>query len=483
MKNNIKSFPKNFFWGGATSANQVEGGWNVNGKGANLADAMVAGSHTVPRRITLDIDESKYFYPSHKASDFYHRFREDIALMAEMGMQMYRMSISWARIYPNGNETEPNEAGLRFYDEVFAELKKYNIEPLVTIYHNEMPLNLVTETNGWVSRKSIDYYMNFAETIMRRYKDTVKYWIPFNEINDLTTPVGNWNHGGIKNPGTENFSNQIDDENKRYAALHNQFVASARCILLGKEINPEFQFGSMICHITVYPLTPHPDDILATQKEDQLRNCFSGDVQMKGEYPYFIKRYFEKNNITFETATEDFELLKKGCCDFYSLSYYMTNCVTVRKDVDQVSGNIMGGAKNPYLKATEWNWQIDPVGLRYTLNKVYDRYQTPIMVTENGIGARDTLENGQIHDDYRISYIKDHLQQMRLAIDDGVDLIGYTPWTAIDVVSCSTGEMSKRYGFIYVDADDNGNGSYNRYRKKSFFWYQRVIQCNGENLD
>ena len=478
----IKGFPNNFLWGGATAANQVEGAWNTDGKGPNLADAMVAGSNTIPRKITLEIDESKYYYPSHKAVDYYHHYKEDIALMAEMGLKIYRMSISWARIFPKGTEEEPNEEGLKFYDEIFKELRKYSIEPLVTIYHNEMPLNLVTAINGWADRKCIDYYVKFAEVIMNRYKDYVKYWIPINEINDLTTNVGNWNHGGILNEGTETFQDQKDDPNKRFAALHNQFVASAKTVMIGKKINPEFQFGTMICHITVYPLTCHPEDILLTQQEDQLRNRFSGDVQMKGKYPYYMKRYFERNNIHFEVQTEDEQILLEGHCDFYTFSYYMTNCITRQTDVAQVSGNIMGGAKNPYLKATEWNWQIDPVGLRYTLNHIYDRYNVPIMITENGLGAKDILEDGKIHDDYRIEYYREHIKQMKLAIDDGVDLIGYTPWTAIDVISCSTGEMAKRYGFIYVDADDEGHGTYQRYKKDSFYWYQKVIATNGEDL-
>ena len=478
----IKGFPNNFLWGGATAANQVEGAWNTDGKGPNLADAMVAGSNTIPRKITLEIDESKYYYPSHKAVDYYHHYKEDIALMAEMGLKIYRMSISWARIFPKGTEEEPNEEGLKFYDEIFKELRKYSIEPLVTIYHNEMPLNLVTAINGWADRKCIDYYVKFAEVIMNRYKDYVKYWIPINEINDLTTNVGNWNHGGILNEGTETFQDQKDDPNKRFAALHNQFVASAKTVMIGKKINPEFQFGTMICHITVYPLTCHPEDILLTQQEDQLRNRFSGDVQMKGKYPYYMKRYFERNNIHFEVQPEDEQILLEGHCDFYTFSYYMTNCITRQTDVAQVSGNIMGGAKNPYLKATEWNWQIDPVGLRYTLNHIYDRYNVPIMITENGLGAKDILEDGKIHDDYRIEYYREHIKQMKLAIDDGVDLIGYTPWTAIDVISCSTGEMAKRYGFIYVDADDEGHGTYQRYKKDSFYWYQKVIATNGEDL-
>ena len=479
----MSKFPENFLWGAATAANQVEGAWNLNGKGANLADAMVAGSHKNPRRITLDINEDKYYYPSHKAVEGYSHYKEDIKLFSELGLKVYRMSISWARIYPMGDEETPNEEGLNYYTEVFEELKKYNIQPLVTIFHNEMPLNLV-KIGGWSNRKLIDYYVKFATTIMERYKDYVKYWIPVNEINDLTTGVGNWNHGGILNEGTEYFQDQKDDPNKRYQALHNQFVASAKTVLLGKQINPDFRFGTMICHITVYPLTPNPEDILLTQQEDQLRNRFSADVQIKGRYPYYMKKYFRDNNIVFECTDEDIEYIKNGPCDFYTFSYYMSNCITTNKDAAQVSGNIMGGAKNPYLKATEWDWQIDPVGLRYTLNHIYDRYKVPIMITENGLGARDVLtDDNQIHDDYRIEYYREHIKQMALAIDDGVELVGYTPWTAIDVISCSTGEMSKRYGFIYVDADDCGNGSYNRYKKDSFYWYQRCIKSNGDILD
>ena len=393
-----------------------------------------------------------------------------------MGFKVYRMSINWPRIFPKGTETEPNEAGLQFYDKVFAELKKYGIEPLVTLYHNEMPLNMVTAM--------VDCYLRFAEVLFRRYKDVVKYWIPFNEINDLTTAVGNWNHGGILNHGTEDFSHQVDDPDKRYAALHNQFVASAKAVLLGRQINPEFRFGTMICHITVYPLTCRPEDVLLTQQEDQLRNCMSGDVQCKGVYPYYAKRYFERNHIHFDVEPGDEELLRRGTVDFYSFSYYMTNCVTAQKDAAQVSGNIMGGAKNPYLKATEWNWQIDPVGLRYTLNELYNRYQIPLMVVENGLGAFDKQEaDGSIHDPYRIDYLRAHIQQMKKAVEeDGVDLMGYTPWGCIDLVSASTGEMAKRYGFIYVDADDHGNGTFKRYKKDSFAWYKKVIASNGEEL-
>ena len=478
----LKPFPQDFLWGAASAANQCEGAWNVEGKGVSISDVMTSGTHKSPRRITPTIDESKYFYPSHEAVDFYHRYKEDIALCAEMGFKIFRMSINWTRIFPQGNETVPNEAGLALYDKVFAELKKYNIEPLVTIYHNENPFYLTGLCNGWQDRRCIDYYMNFCQVLFERYKDVVKYWIPFNEINCLTTKLGNWNHAGILHPGTEFFTDQVDEPSARFAALHHQFVASARAVKLGKSINPNFRFGTMICHITVYPLTCDPEDILLTQQEDMLRNCFSGDVQVKGIYPYYIRRYFERNGISFEITQQDLQDIKEGTVDFYSFSYYMSNCITGQKNAAQVSGNVMGGAKNPYLKATEWDWQIDPKGLRYTLNRVYDRYQVPIMVTENGLGARDVVEDGKIHDDYRIDYLRQHIEQMRLAIDDGVDLIGYTPWSTMDLVSVSTGEMAKRYGFIYVDRDDAGNGTQNRLKKDSFYWYQKVISSNGENL-
>ena len=478
----LKPFPQDFLWGAASAANQCEGAWNVEGKGVSISDVMTSGTHKSPRRITPTIDESKYFYPSHEAVDFYHRYKEDIALCAEMGFKIFRMSINWTRIFPQGNETVPNEAGLAFYDKVFAELKKYNIEPLVTIYHNENPFYLTGLCNGWQDRRCIDYYMNFCQVLFERYKDVVKYWIPFNEINCLTTKLGNWNHAGILHPGTEFFTDQVDEPSARFAALHHQFVASARAVKLGKSINPNFRFGTMICHITVYPLTCDPEDILLTQQEDMLRNCFSGDVQVKGIYPYYIRRYFERNGISFEITQQDLQDIKEGTVDFYSFSYYMSNCITGQKNTAQVSGNVMGGAKNPYLKATEWDWQIDPKGLRYTLNRVYDRYQVPIMVTENGLGARDVVEDGKIHDDYRIDYLRQHIEQMRLAIDDGVDLIGYTPWSTMDLLSVSTGEMAKRYGFIYVDRDDAGNGTQNRLKKDSFYWYQKVISSNGENL-
>jgi 6-phospho-beta-glucosidase len=477
----MNKFPVSFYWGGATAANQVEGAWTEGGKGKSVSDVMALGSHKKLRKICLDDNDTEIF-PSEKASDFYHHFKEDIALFAEMGFKMYRFSIAWTRIFPNGDEEYPNEEGLKFYDSVFEELKKYNIEPLVTISHNELPLNLAKKFNGWASREMIDCYLKLCKVLFNRYKDYVTYWIPFNEINNLTLPIAMYMHGGIILDGMKAFGDGVDNPQLRYQALHHVFVAAAEAVKLGKSINPNNQFGTMICHITMYPLTCQPEDILLTQREDLIRNCFCSDVQLFGEYPYYQMKYFEEQNISIDITDEDKKILKENKHDFYSFSYYMSVCRSSDLNADQTSGNIMGGARNPYLNETEWDWQIDPIGLRYTLNKVYDRYRVSVMITENGLGATDVLEDGHVHDAYRIEYLKMHVEQMLEAINDGVDLIAYTPWGCIDLVSCSTGEMSKRYGFIYVDSDNFGNGTFNRYKKDSFYWYKKVITSNGEDL-
>ena len=442
---------KDFLWGGATAANQFEGGWNVDGKGASTSDMLTAGTHTIPRKITKETIDGLN-YPSHEAIDFYHRYKEDIKLFAEMGFKVFRMSIAWTRIFPNGDDKEPNEAGLKFYDDVFDELKKYNIEPLVTISHYEMPFNLTKKYNGWASRNLIDFFINYCSVIFNRYKDKVKYWLTFNEINCGTMPMGGYLGLGILNEGTEDFLHQNDNKQIRFQALHHQFVASAKAVKLGHSINKDFKIGCMIAHMTTYPYTCNPDDILLAQKKNQLANDLCGDVQVRGEYPFFAKRYFEENNIVLDITEEDKKILKEGTVDYYTFSYYMSNCESASGDEDKTSGNLLGGIKNPYLEASDWGWQIDPKGLRYTLNELYGRYNIPLMVVENGLGAFDKVEeDGSINDDYRIEYLKDHIIQMKEAVKDGVDLIGYTPWGCIDLVSASTGEMEKRYGFIYVD--------------------------------
>ena len=473
---------KDFLWGGATAANQFEGGWNVDGKGASTSDMLTAGTHTIPRKITKETIDGLN-YPSHEAIDFYHRYKEDIKLFAEMGFKVFRMSIAWTRIFPNGDDKEPNEAGLKFYDDVFDELKKYNIEPLVTISHYEMPFNLTKKYNGWASRNLIDFFVNYCSVIFNRYKDKVKYWLTFNEINCGTMPMGGYLGLGILNEGTEDFLHQNDNKQIRFQALHHQFVASAKAVKLGHSINKDFKIGCMIAHMTTYPYTCNPNDILLAQKKNQLANDLCGDVQVRGEYPFFAKRYFEENNIVLDITEEDKKILKEGTVDYYTFSYYMSNCESASGDEDKTSGNLLGGIKNPYLEASDWGWQIDPKGLRYTLNELYGRYNIPLMVVENGLGAFDKVEeDGSINDDYRIEYLKDHIIQMKEAVKDGVDLIGYTPWGCIDLVSASTGEMEKRYGFIYVDKDNAGEGILNRKKKKSFEWYKNVIKTNGEEL-
>ncbi len=479
----MKEFPKNFLWGGATAANQCEGAYLEGGKGLSVSDIMTGGSHQNPRRVSLSQDE-RYSFPSRTAVDHYHRYKEDVALFAEMGFKVYRFSISWARIFPNADDPAPNEEGLIFYENLLKELKKYGIEPLVTISHNEMPLAIVQKYHGWPNKKVIDLYVRFCETIFNRYKDYVTYWLPFNEVNDLMLPLSNLIQGGIYSEKDVCFGDTNgDDLGLRMNALNNVLIASARAVTVGRKIDPKFRFGTMICHITLYPRTCHPDDILLVQQDDLVRNCMCSDVMLKGEYPYYAWRYFERNQVSLSLSEAEKVELREGVCDFYSFSYYQSICESTQPFEEKTSGNIMGGVKNPYLELTQWDWPIDPVGLRYTLNKVYDRYHVPVIITENGLGASDTLEDGKIHDPYRIAYIRRHIEEMRKAIDDGVDLFGYTVWGCLDLISVSTGEMKKRYGFIYVDADDEGHGTYDRYRKDSFYWYKKVIASNGEDLD
>lgn len=476
-------FSDNFLWGGAVAANQCEGAWDVDGKGISTSDVCTGGSHTRSKRITR-ILEPDTFYPSREAIDFYHHYKEDIALFAEMGFKVFRFSIAWTRIFPTGMEETPNEEGLAFYDRVIDECRSHNIEPLITISHYEMPFALTEKYNGWSSRECIDLFVRYAKTLFKRYKGKVKYWLTFNEINAGTMPMGGFLSLGILNEGTTDFTNQVDNPQLRFQGLHHQFVASALAVKAGHEIDPDCKIGCMICHITTYPMTCNPDDILEAQKRNQILNQFCGDVQVRGEYPKFMDRYFKENGLEIKMEPGDLEIIKEGCVDYYTFSYYMSNCASADPDLEKTSGNLMGGAKNPYLESSDWGWQIDPKGLRYTLNELYGRYEIPLMVVENGLGAYDKKEeDGSIQDDYRISYLKKHIEQMREAVADGVDLMGYTPWGCIDLVSASTGEMAKRYGFIYVEKYDDGTGDLSRKKKKSFDWYKNVIETNGEVLD
>lgn len=467
------TFPENFLWGGAVAANQCEGAYLEDGKGLSVQDVLPGGLRGVrtdeptPENLKLE------------GIDFYHRYKEDIRLFAEMGFKVFRTSIAWSRIFPQGDEEEPNEKGLQFYDDLFDECHKYGIEPLVTISHYETPLGLAKNYDGWRSRKLIGFFERYCRTIFDRYKGKVKYWLTFNEINSLLHAP--FMSGGIMTPAEELTEQDL------YQAVHHELVASAMAVKLGHEMMPGAKIGCMILGITVYPLTPDPDDIIATMLKDRETMLFA-DIHARGAYPVYLLNYFKEHGIELQMEPGDEEMLKHTV-DFISFSYYSSICETVHPELSEsTGGNLSRGYKNPYLKASQWGWQIDPKGLRYTLNKLYDRYQLPLFIVENGLGAVDelvTLENGEktVIDDYRIDYLRQHLLQVREAIHDGVDLMGYTTWGCIDLVSASTAEMKKRYGFIYVDRNNDGSGTMKRCRKKSFGWYKKVIETNGASLD
>ncbi|HBG5344246.1 TPA: 6-phospho-beta-glucosidase [Clostridioides difficile] len=468
-------FKEAFLWGGAVAANQCEGAWNINGKGISTADVATAGSLSKQREYTDGIVEGKN-YPSHEAIDFYHRYKEDVALLAEMGFKCFRTSINWTRIFPNGDEEIPNEDGLKFYDNLFDECLKYGIEPVVTISHYEMPYALVEKYGSWRNRKLVDFYMNYCKTIFKRYKDKVKYWMTFNEINVIS--IHPFIPAGIK------FKEGENEKQVCYQAAHHQFVASALAVKLGKDINPDFKIGCMILFPQSYAETCNPKDVQASNEFIDNTYLFT-DVQVRGYYTNKAKKFFERNNINIKMRDDDEKILKDGTVDFIGFSYYMTVVQTSRNDGEKSIGNMLGGIKNPYLQASDWGWQIDPEGFRIALNNLYDRYQIPLFCVENGLGAEDVVEDdGSINDDYRIEYLRRHIKEMKKAIEiDGVELIGYTPWGCIDLISASTGEMKKRYGFIYVDKNNYGDGTLKRSKKKSFDWYKKVIETNGEVLE
>lgn len=474
----IGKLPKDFLWGGAVSAGQCEGAYDEGGKGLSTADVLPGGKQRIPLlQYAKPALETVYdYYPSHEGIDFYHRYKEDIALMAEMGFKAFRTSIAWSRIFPKGDEEEPNEEGLKFYDDLLDELIKHDMEPIITISHFEMPLHLVKEYGGWRSSKVVKFYERYAKVLFERYSRKVKYWITFNEIN--MTIHGPFVGGGLVIDKDENREQIV------YEAVHNQLVASALAVIAAREIDPEAKIGCMLAGGPYYPLTPNPEDVFKAMEMDR-QNFFLADVQARGYYPSYMKRFFKEKNIKIDITDEEKEILEKGTVDFVSFSYYMSHVASVKKQREVAKGelNLFESEKNPYLEDSEWGWPIDPKGLRYTLNQLYDRYQKPLFIVENGLGAVDKVEeDGTINDDYRISYLRAHIREMIEAVEDGVELIGYTPWGCIDLVSLSTGEMEKRYGFIYVDRDNEGRGSLKRIKKKSFYWYKNVIATNGEEL-
>lgn len=474
---------KDFLWGGATAANQCEGAYLEGGRGLANVDVIPHGSER--RSVMLGVRkmdslEEGFYYPALEGIDFYHHFREDIAMFAEMGFKTFRMSIGWSRIFPKGDEEEPNEEGLAFYEEVFRECRKYGIEPLVTITHFDCPMHLIQKYGGWKNRLLIEFYKKLVTTLFTRYKGLVKYWITFNEINMIL-------HLPFMGAGLQ-FEDGEDQEQAKYLSAHHELVASAWATKIAHEIDPENKVGCMMAAGNYYPYCCMPEDVWAALGKDR-ENMMFIDVQARGYYPEYAKKLFEKKQIQIEMTEEDEQILRENTVDYISFSYYSSRCITTQENVGETIGNAFKGTKNPYLKSSQWGWQIDPLGLRITMNTLYDRYQKPLFIVENGLGARDELipdGNGSftVEDDYRIEYLKAHIEAFKAAVEeDGVELLGYTPWGCIDLVSASTGEMSKRYGFIYVDRADDGSGSLARYRKKSFGWYKKVIATNGEDLE
>lgn len=469
-------FPEGFLWGGAMAANQCEGAYNEGGRGLANVDVIPWGKDRLDvasgKKKMLDFEEG-YFYPAKEGVDFYHHYKEDIALFAEMGFRVFRLSISWSRIFPKGDEEQPNEKGLRFYEDVFRECRKYGIEPLVTITHFDIPVHLIQKYGGWTNRKLIEFYQRLVKVLFTWYKGLVKYWITFNEINMIL-------HLPFLGAGLL-FEEGDNQEEKKYRAAHNELVASAWAVKIAHDIDPEYKVGCMMAGGQYYPRTCRPEDVWEALRLDR-ENLMMIDVQVRGYYPSYARKQFEREKIDIGITEQDISILRENTVDFVSFSYYASRCASASKDLMSNESNAVSTAENPYLEQTQWGWQTDPVGFRITLNTLYDRYQKPLFVVENGLGARDAQDdNGEIIDDYRIRYLSNHIREMKKAVEeDGVELLGYTLWSGIDLVSASGGEMSKRYGLIYVDRKDDGSGSFVRRRKKSFQWYKRLIAANGE---
>ncbi|MCA5012083.1 MULTISPECIES: 6-phospho-beta-glucosidase [unclassified Enterococcus] len=473
---------ENFLWGGAIAAHQAEGAWNIEGKGPSIADVMTAGGNGIPRKITQGIIEGEY-YPNHEAIDFYHHYKEDIQLFKELGLKCFRTSIAWSRIFPKGVEEEPNEAGLLYYDRLFDTLIEHGIEPVITLSHFEMPYYIYEKFGGFSNKEVIPLFVKFATCVFERYKDKVTYWMTFNEINnqaDGQDPLHVWTNSAMI----------IEDETKKeelvFQAGINELIASAAAVIEGKKINPDFQIGCMMAYVPVYPYSCNPEDMMVSVKANE-RRFFYNDIHARGKVPTYALKYWAEKNYQIDISKEELAILKEGTVDYIGFSYYMSGTISTLEEIEgQATEDIPRAkiVKNPYIEVSDWGWPIDEVGLRYVLNTVYQRYDLPMFIVENGFGAYDQLtEDNTVHDDYRVEYLKKHIEQMKKAIvEDGVPVIGYTPWGVIDIVSFGSGEMEKRYGMIYVDKDNEGNGTLQRLKKDSFSWYQKVIETNGEKL-
>ena len=487
--NGTKAFPKDFLWGGAIAAHQAEGGYKAGGKGLSVADVEryvdnpTKLSYKQLNFLPLEnikagmVDEDDTYYPKRRGCNFYEHYKEDIKLFAEMGFKVFRFSIGWTRIFPNGDETEPNEQGLAFYDDVINELLKYGIEPLITINHYDFPLHLALAYNGFADRRCIDFYVRYCSVLFARYADRVKYWLPFNEVESV------FRHP-LKSAGIvqDTLTDEHTTNQMLYQVMHNQLVAAAKVTKILHDAYPNCKMGCMGAKHTNYPYTCDPNDTLQVMLTGR-EFLFPLDVQTNGEYPYWFDGKLKEMGVELFVGEDDLQILKENTVDFVSFSYYNSFVTSTRNDIDLVAGNLHVGGKNPYLKSGDWGWQIDPVGLRISITEMYERYHKPLFIAENGMGAVDTLEeDGLVHDPYRIEYLKLHLAEMKKAIADGIPVFGYTMWGCIDLVSSATCEMTKRYGFLYVDQDDLGKGSGKRYKKDSFAWYKKVIETNGAEL-
>lgn len=475
--------PEGFLWGGATAANQCEGAYNEDGRGLSSVDVIPFGPDRMPvarGMMKMLACDDRHQYPAHEGIDMYHHYKEDIALFAEMGFKCYRLSISWTRILPNGDDEIPNQKGIDFYNSLFEECQKYGIEPLVTICHFDTPIALIKKYGGWKDRRMVDAFLKYCKVLFTNYGTKVKYWLTFNEINMLL-------HMPFMGAGIV-FEEGENQELVKYQAAHHELVASAKAVKLARELMPGAMMGCMLAAGQYYPYTCEPKDVYKAMECDR-DNYFFIDAQVRGEYPVWAKKRMEKAGIQIQITPEDEKDLREGTVDFVSFSYYCSRCMSA--DPEIIKNHSKGGNAaihaviNPYLKASEWGWQIDPLGLRITLNTLYDRYRKPLFIVENGLGANDIVEeDGSIHDPYRIDYMREHIKAMRDAVnEDGVEILGYTCWGCIDLVSASTGEMKKRYGMIYVNKHNDGSGDYRRIKKDSFEWYKKVIRTNAEDLD
>ena len=471
---------EDFLWGGSLSANQIEGSWNVDGKGPAIMDYVTAGSYQREREVTDDIESNKV-YPSHTGIDFYHRYKDDIKLLAELGLKALRISIDWSRIFPLGDEEKPNQKGLDYYHDVIDTILSYGIEPIVTLYHFEMPIHIVKKYNSWMDRKTIDLYLHFCEVVMKSFQGKVKYWVTFNETNHMDPQSENSDLFTYMITGLK-YSKLPNPKQMIATMSYHIILASVKAVALAHEIDKNNQVGCVFGLTAVYPRNCHPNNVMNAFLEME-KDYYQVDAMVQGKFPSYKIAEYEKLGIYLDITESDCEDFCKGTLDFIGINYYMSNVARYEGDDDQEE-TIFGNVQNPYLQTSDWGWAIDGVGLRYILNYTYHRYGLPLMITENGLGAVDRKdEHHHIADDYRIQYLQTHIKEMKKAIvEDHVECIGYLTWAPIDLVSLTTGEMKKRYGFIYVDKQDDGSGDLSRYKKKSFEWFQAIIKDNAKQL-